>query len=258
MTLLVLLSSTLPGSMAARAQTSEPTTEQLQKEIRQRDAIIQSLVRRVEKLERQVGTGASASSRPAPTPTKSIARARPPEPTVTALEAEAPAPAPARPNTPPASSADATPQAADTNPPAPGQFEVSPEAAERALERTLVATGNLLVPKGFAEVEPLLSYTRRENPTQILFNVNRNEFNWALDMRFGLPWESQFEIALPYNLAQQQVNNVLQQPVTDIAVAPPQQFSNRWGNSFGDVTVGLAKIFVHESGWIPDLLGRVT
>jgi hypothetical protein len=24
------------------------------------------------------------------------------------------------------------------------------------------------------------------------------------------------------------------------------------------VTVGLAKIFVHESGWIPDLLGRVT
>jgi hypothetical protein len=77
-------------------------------------------------------------------------------------------------------------------------------------------------------------------------------------MRFGLPWESQFEIALPYNLAQQQVNNVLQQPVTDIAVAPPQQFSNSWGNSFGDVTVGLAKIFVHESGWIPDLLGRVT
>jgi len=40
---------------------------------------------------------------------------------------------------------------------------------------------------------------------------------------------------------------------------PPQQAQaqNRWGNSFGDVTVGLAKTFVHESGWIPDLLGRV-
>ena len=108
------------------------------------------------------------------------------------------------------------------------------------------------MPKGFAEIEPLLSYTRRENPSQVFFNVNRNEFSWALDMRFGLPWESQFEIALPYNLAQQQVNNVVQQQVTDIAVAPPQQFSNRWGNSFGDLTVGLAKIFgllAVSGGW---------
>jgi hypothetical protein len=256
MTLLVLLGSTLPGSMAARAQTSEPTTEQLQKEIRQRDAIIRSLVRRVENLERQVGTRDSASASPAAAPTRSAARsrpgARPPAPTVTALETEEPAPAPARPNTPPASSPGATQQAAETSPPAPGQFEVSAEAAERALERTLVATGNLLVPKGFAEVEPLLGYTRRENPIQVpplLFSLNRNEFNWALDMRFGLPWESQFEIALPYNLVQQQVN---------LAGSPQQQASNRWGNSFGDVTVGLAKTFVHESGWIPDLLGRVS
>jgi hypothetical protein len=256
MTLLVLLGSTLPGSTAARAQTSELTTEQLQKQILQRDAIIRSLVRRVEKLERQVGTGASASASPAAAATTSAARSRPgaqpPPPTVTALETQEPAPAPVRPNTPPASSAGATQQAADTNPPAPGQFEVSEQAAERALDRTLVATGNLLVPKGFAEVQPLLSYTRREIPTQVLFNLNRNEFNWALDMRFGLPWESQFEIALPYNLVQQQV--------TDLRMAPPQQeqASNRWGNSFGDLTVGLAKTFVHESGWIPDLLGRVS
>jgi hypothetical protein len=256
MTLLVLLGSTLPGSTAARAQTSELTTEQLQKQILQRDAIIRSLVRRVEKLERQVGTGASASASPAAAATTSAARSRPgaqpPPPTVTALETQEPAPAPVRPNTPPASSAGATQQAADTNPPAPGQFEVSEQAAERALDRTLVATGNLLVPKGFAEVQPLLSYTRREIPTQVLFNLNRNEFNWALDMRFGLPWESQFEIALPYNLVQQQV--------TDLRMVPPQQeqASNRWGNSFGDLTVGLAKTFVHESGWIPDLLGRVS
>ena len=262
-TLLALLGSALPGSMAARAQTSEPTIEQLQKEVRQRDAIIQSLVRRVEKLERQVGTGASATANPAAGPTRSMARsqagARPPAPTVATVGPAEAAPAAAGPKTASASAAGATQQAADTNPPAtsppannppaPGQFEVNPEAAERALERTLVATGNLLVPKGFAEVEPLFSYTRRENPTQVVFDLNRNELSWALDMRFGLPWESQFEIVLPYNLAQQQV--------TDIAVAPPQQVSNKWGNSFGDLTVGLAKTFVHESGWIPDLLGRV-
>ena len=254
MTLLTLLGSALSGSMAAHAQTSEPTIEQLQKEIRQRDAIIRSLVRRVEKLERQVGIGPSATASPAAGPTQSVARSqagtRPLPPTVATLEPAEAAPVPAGPKTSPASSAGATQLAADTNPPAPGQFEVSAEAAERALERTLVATGNLLVPKGFAEVQPLFSYTRREQPTLAIFNVNRNEFSWALDMRLGLPWESQFEIALPYNLAQQQV--------TDIAVTPPQQVANSWGNSFGDLTVGLAKTFVHESGWIPDLLGRVT
>jgi hypothetical protein len=65
-----------------------------------------------------------------------------------------------------------------------------------------------------------------------------------------LPWESQFEIALPYNLVNQQITNVF--------VAPPQQVSDRSGNAVGDLTVGLAKTFVHESGWIPDLLGRIT
>ena len=139
-------------------------------------------------------------------------------PKVASVQPTEPAPAAATATTPMASSTGATQQAADTNPPAPGQLEVSAEAAERALERTLVATGNLLVPQGFGEVEPLFSYTRRELPTQVFFNVNRNELSWALDMRFGLPWESQFEISLPYNLAQQQV--------TDIAVAPLQQVSN--------------------------------
>jgi hypothetical protein len=235
--------------MAARA--AEPTIEQLQKEIRQRDAIIRSLVRRVENLERQMGTADSASAGPAAAAARSRAgRPAPPQTEVAALEPEEP---PAKPTTPaktsPASSGGPT-QQARANPPAPGQFEVSEDDAERALERTLVATGNLLVPNGFAEVEPLFSYTRRELPELVLFNLNRNEFTWALDLRLGLPWESQFEIALPYNLAQQQL--------TDVFVAPAQQVSSRWGNSFGDLTVGLAKTFVHESGWIPDLLGRIT
>jgi hypothetical protein len=255
MALLVLLGATLPGSMGARARTTKPTIEQLQKEIRQRDEIIRNLVRRVENLERQAGTGDSVNARPVGASMRSVgkstATARPPAKTeVAALEPEEPTSTPTSARTPSASSTGAPQQAARSNPPAPGQFGVSDEDAERALERTLVATGNLLVPSGFAEVEPLFGYTRRELPTQVLFNLNRNEFNWALDMRFGLPWESQFEIAAPYNLVQQQV--------TDITVAPPQQASNRWGNSFGDMTVGLAKTLVHESGWVPDLLGRVT
>jgi hypothetical protein len=254
-TLLALSGVTLPASTGAHARTAKRTVEQLEKEIRQRDAIIRNLVRRVENLERQAGTNVPSSGSPIGAATRSAVRskagAKPPAETeIAALEPDEAAPSPSRPARTPASAASAPQQPTRTNPPAPGQFNVSEEDAERALERTLVATGNLLVPSGFAEVEPLFAYTRREIPTQVLFNLNRNEFNWALGTRFGLPWESQFEIALPYNLVQQQV--------TDIAVAPPQQVSNRWGNSFGDVTVGLAKTLVHESGWVPDMLGRVS
>ena len=134
--------------------------------------------------------------------------------------------------------------------PAPGQFEVNPEAAERALERTLVATGNLLVPTGFAEIEPLISYVRREFPTLVLFDTNRNEITPILDARVGLPWESQIEVALPWNFDEQQT--------IDTVVSPAQQTSDRWGNSVGDLSLGIAKTLIHESGWIPSVLGRVS
>ena len=61
--------------------------------------------------------------------------------------------------------------------------------------------------------------------------------------------KSQIEFFLPYNFQEQQLVNV--------SVAPANQVSNRWGNAIGDFTVGVAKTFVHESGWIPSLLGRV-
>jgi hypothetical protein len=174
---------------------------------------------------------------------------RPPSTLVGAAPEET-APAPTPPAiTPPVSPAGPA-QQPRANPPAPGQFEVSEEAAERALERTLVATGNLLVPVGFAEIEPLFSYTRRERPALVLFNLNRNELAPALDSRVGLPWETQVEFFLPYNFQEQQQ--------VDVAVAPAQLVSNRWGNAIGDFSVGVAKTFVHESGWVPHLIGRVT
>jgi hypothetical protein len=178
----------------------------------------------------------------------------PEEGTPSPMTAQAPA---STPSTPAPPTTQAPPSAA-----APGQFEVSEETAERALERTLVATGNALVPLGFAEVEPLFSYARREatallavaaTSTQsvaVNFGINRNELVPAADLRIGLPWESQFEMFLPYNFQEQQTTNNSVQPV--------QQVDNRWGNAIGDLTVGAAKTFVHESGWIPSILGRVS
>src|SRR5205807_5777745 len=131
-------------------------------------------------------------------------------------------------------------------PPAPGQFEVSEEAAERALERTLVATGNLVVPEGFAEIQPVFAYSRVETPTLVLFNVNQNQLTPAVGVRVGLPWESQVDMSLPWNFVEQKQ--------TDIAVSPQQLVSNHWGKGIGDLTVGTTKTLVHESGWVRGLL----
>jgi hypothetical protein len=237
----------------AFAQMTQPAIEDLQKQLRARDALIESLVRRVEKLERQVRTGTpAAGSQPVTrTVARSQAGAPPPEPTEVALHPEGEPPPPLTAQAPPSPPAPQAPApAGGPSAPAPGQFEVSEEAAERALERTLVATGNLVVPQGFAEFEPLFSYTRREAPTLVLFNVNRNELFPAVDVRVGLPWESQIEMFLPWNFNEQQI--------TDVAVSPPQLTSNRWGNAIGDLTIGGAKTILHESGWIPGLLGRIS
>jgi len=243
--LLIFAGTALGISIPASAQSTKPTVEQLQKEIKQRDALIRSLVQRVEKLEQQVGTSVPVAR--GVTANRAGTRSQPANPPETTTEV---ATRPETAQTP--TTVQATPPASQpsTKSPAPGQFEVSEEAAERALERTLVATGNLIVPAGFAEIEPLLSYTRREMPAQVLFNVNRNELFPAADLRIGLPWESQVEFFLPYNFQEQQIVNV--------SAAPATQVSNRWGNAIGDFTVGMAKTFVHESGWIPNLLGRVS
>lgn len=244
--LLILTGTALGVPTLASAQSAKPTVEQLQKEIKQRDALIRSLVQRVEKLEQQVGTSAPLAR--GVTANRAGTRSQPANPPVTTTEVAVRAETAQTPTAVQAA-APPTPQVS-AKPPAPGQFEVSEEAAERALERTLVATGNLIVPAGFAEIEPLFSYTRRETPAQVLFNVNRNELSPAADLRVGLPWESQIEFFLPYNFQEQQIVNV--------SAAPATQVSNRWGNAIGDFTVGMAKTFVHESGWIPNLLGRVS
>jgi len=172
-------------------------------------------VHRVENLERQIGSRFPDAAEPAATGARRAAKSRAARPLagqteVAAFDPGEQSPAPKTAGKASASSpAGSTNQAARGSAAAPGQFEVSEDDAERALERTLVATGNLLVPSGFAEVQPLFRHTRRE--TSALagtttglapFNLNRNEFSWALDLLSGLPRESQFEIGVPYSLVQ--------------------------------------------------------
>jgi hypothetical protein len=146
--------------------------------------------------------------------------------------------------------------------PAPGAVEVDEQAAERALERTLVAGGALLLPAGQAEIEPSFTYTRRENDLSPVLvdvgggdlaltnpNVERDELIAALGFRFGLPWDSQLELSLPYNFVQQD----------EIIDAGAARFTrDGWGNGIGDLRLGFAKTVLREGVVRPDLIARVT
>ncbi|WP_156776884.1 transporter [Nitrococcus mobilis] len=149
------------------------------------------------------------------------------------------------------------------HPAAPGQFEVDEEAAERALERTLVVQGALLLPFGLAEIQPSFSYTRSElddqnlalqqgTPFLVEQDIRRNTFIGDLFFRFGLPFDSQLEFGIPYQYFDSKV-------VTDFSgggVGRNEVSDSSSG--FGDFRVGLAKGLLREGLWWPNLIGRVT
>lgn len=230
------------------AQTAPATSEaELQQALRRRDQAIAVLRRRLDALEKRLAEteklakGAVQMGEPAP-----IAAPAPARP--------APAPAPA-PTPPPA-------PAVAERPAAPGQFAVDPLAAERALERVLVATGALLLEPGQLEVDPSLSWQRSEGSGPIFFlgpggvvtgvgaqKVRRDFFQAELALRLGLPFDSQVEFAVPYNYVDQDV-------VSEQGLTPVGKRSAR-GNALGDISLGVAKTLLREQGWVPDLIGRL-
>jgi hypothetical protein len=144
-----------------------------------------------------------------------------------------------------------------------GRFEVDPEAAERALERTLTAEGALLLPPGRVEIEPSVQYTRRESdgivfdraPSGAVTNfgeveVERDETRIALDLRVGLPLNAQLEVGLPYQFVSSET--------TRVDFATGRQTESSSGSGLEDVTVGVAATVLRERGWVPDVVARVT
>lgn len=216
----VLLTTAVAIALASTAGAQEPVSDEaLQEQLQTRDAIIIELQRRLEELERRLEeTGV--------------------------LELEEPA-EPVQPA--------ATPR------PQPGQgLQVDELAAERALERTLVEQGALLIPFGQAELNPSVNYTRREGNIPVVAGgqviesrVERNEFLFGLGMAFGLPFDSQFEFNLPYNVVNQE--NTIRGGGASLAS------ENEWGHAIGDLSVGLAKTVLREDGnWWPDVVVRGT
>ncbi|MDJ0862654.1 MAG: transporter [Gammaproteobacteria bacterium] len=221
---------------------AEPSVEQLRKELRQRDAAIADLLKRVAELERRIGL-----KEPQREPAAPVTAATP------RTEPKRDAPIPEGPTAQPAvAAAEKEPQ------PAPGAVEVDELAAERALERTLTTQGVLLLPAKAFEIEPFFTFNRRDldEPSLTLdetvvargFRTRRNEYDLGLRGKFGLPFDSQAEVSLPYRIVEQDVANP-----GDVNF----DSSSRTGSSQGDIRLGLAKTLVRERGWRPDLVGRV-
>ena len=217
----------LPGILLAAlpllAHAGDPRVAELERRLAERDRVILELLERVEALERRVGV---------------------------APQGREPAGQPADTPAPPADQA-----------PAPGTVVVEEDEAERALERSLTRAGALLLPRGVLEIEPGLTYTRREDRAPVLLasggglaagRTERDADTLTADLalRLGLPGDAQLELGLPYRWREMDT-------VTRVGLAPTGADEDA-GAGLGDLRVGLARTLLREGLWRPDLVARLT
>jgi hypothetical protein len=144
-----------------------------------------------------------------------------------------------------------------------GTFVVDEAAAQRALERTLTQTGALLLPVNIIEVTPTLLYSLTERTSAVLATVTvpgtpssslavvnsrlrSNETLAAVSLRVGLRGQMQAEANIPFS-------HIDASRIDDFGNAEAAD-----GNGTGDISVGIARTFLQEAGWMPDLVGRLT
>jgi len=147
----------------------------------------------------------------------------------------------------------------DPRPSAPGQFKVDEESAQRALERTLVQTGALLLQTGQVDLETRLNFARNQQSIPIFFPSTEPNFlsteerrdsmlNLNLQIRIGLPFDSQLEFGIPYQYIDRSI-------VTRVGYQTASQISHSHAST-GDITLAVAKTLLHEKGQHPDLIAR--
>jgi hypothetical protein len=148
-------------------------------------------------------------------------------------------------------------------PSAVGTFIVDEAAAQRALERTLTQMGALLLPARTVEFTPILSYSLSERtfstvgtvsvsgsptsfPSVVSQNARTNETSVAAAVRVGLPKDFQAEVFIPYS------------HIRSLRTDDFGQAVSARGAGWGDLTIGVAKTFLREHSWRPDLIGRLS
>jgi hypothetical protein len=110
------------------------------------------------------------------------------------------------------------------------------EEMERALERTLVREGALVLPPWTLELTPQFSYAHWDLVQDPFI---RNSYSAGLSLRMGLPWASQVTVSLPY------VWNKRRDPFPS-------------SSGLSDAGILLSKeLLIDEGGWVPNLVGSV-
>jgi hypothetical protein len=142
------------------------------------------------------------------------------------------------------------------------EAKASAELAERALDRLLVTTGVVLLPKGFLEVEPSFLYVRNEESSPAVFTdssgavyvaeqrLNQDSIDVSAQLRLGLPGDMQLELGIPYEY-------VRTQRVTEVSLAP-QESGTASLSGLGDVVPGIAKTLLTEAPGRPNLVARLS
>jgi hypothetical protein len=108
------------------------------------------------------------------------------------------------------------------------------EGMDRALERTLVREGGLVLAPNTYEFSPQFSYAHWD---KIQDPDIRNSYAAAMSFRVGLPWQTQLSLSLPY--------------VHNEARAGPSS------SGLADAGVLVSKELLRESDWVPNLVGSV-
>jgi hypothetical protein len=223
-----------PSPVAAGPQADGTTRDrndarfqQLQQELRERDAIIRNLMTRVQELERRVGLGPQLGAR---TPDS-----------VNAI----------LPNSTPG-----------TAPSGDDGYNEEDRKARAALDQALIQRGGLLLPSGTVEVDTSVSYFNASNdaisiegfsilPVLVVGDivsdrVRREVALSAITTRIGLPWNLQFDVRTPYGYE-----------VVRTVTADNRETTQR-SNGLGDVQVSLSRQLTREHGKLPDLLANVS
>jgi hypothetical protein len=112
--------------------------------------------------------------------------------------------------------------------------ESADEEFDRALERTLVREGALVLPPWSYELTPQFSYAHWD---KLQDPAVRNSYSAALTFRMGLPWTSQISATLPYEY---------------------NQFRDGSSSSgLADAGFLFSKALLVESDWTPNLVGSI-
>jgi hypothetical protein len=127
----------------------------------------------------------------------------------------------------------------------------------RALERALVVTGGLLLPKGKIEIQPSAEYAYARTsglkitpsgPGTVALaaeDVRIQSVAYGPSIRLGLPWSSQFELSVPvvYQHTKSNTGGLVR---------------STGATGLGDLQATLSKQILPDGRWRPGLIGSVS